>query len=164
MTSEYLHALFNYRDGKLFWKQKTGKRTVIGMQAGSKRPDGYRHIRINKKYYQEHVLIWCMQKGEWPSLLIDHENEIRDDNRIDNLRLATKSQNAVNTGKWSTNTSGYKGVSFNKASKKWVANISVNKKLIYLGAFGTAEEANIAYKAAVIKHHGEFANKRTLCA
>ena len=164
MTSEFLKSLFDYSDGKLFWKQKLSKKIIIGMRAGTKRPDGYRQVRINGKYYQEHILIWCMTKGEWPELLIDHENEIRDDNRIENLRLATKSQNAVNTGKWSTNTSGYKGVSFNKASKRWVANISVNKKLIHLGSFGTAEAANAAYKEAVVLYHGEFANKKTLCA
>lgn len=140
------------------------KKIVIGSRAGTKRPDGYRHVRIYGKIYQEHIVIWCMLKGEWPTLLIDHENEVRDDNRIENLRLATRAQNAVNTGKWSTNTSGYKGISFNKASKKWVANISVNKKLIHLGSFSSVEEANTAYKEAAIFYHGEFANKRTLCA
>jgi hypothetical protein len=164
MTKEIIEQKLEYRNGSLFWKVKPNKNIAAGARAGSKRPDGYRHVRLNKKFYQEHMLIWCLLKGEWPEQLIDHENEIRDDNRIGNLRLATKSQNAINTGKWSTNTSGYKGVSFNKAAKKWVASISVNKKLIHLGTFGSAEEANMAYKEAVKLYHGEFANKRTLCA
>jgi len=148
----------------LFWKIKTCRKVTPGKRAGALRPDRYRHIRIDKKYYQEHILIWCICKGEMPALLIDHENEIRDDNRIENLRLATKCQNAVNTNKWSTNTSGHKGVSFNKASKKWVSYISVNKKIKHLGTFETLQHAVSVYKNAVKTFHGEFANKKVLCA
>lgn len=163
MESEYLNKILEYKAGRLYWRKRTGTRGM-GNMAGTKRNDGYRHVRIDGKYYQEHIVIWCMVKGEWPTSIIDHKNEIRDDNSIDNLRLASKCQNAYNTGKWKCNTSGYKGVSLNKKSGKWVAYISLNRQNIHLGSFESLSLAVAAHKKATIDLHGEFANTRTLCA
>lgn len=89
---------------------------------------------------------------------IDHINGIKHDNRRENLRSATNTQNQHNVGRNSKNTSGFKGVSWCKANNKWRAYIKINGKPKYLGVFETPELAHEAYKQAAIKHHGEFAN------
>lgn len=87
----------------------------------------------------------------------DHENCNTLDNRRRNLRIATNSQNGANRERLSNNTSGYKGVSWDKRRRKWHAYIYFNKKQIHLGFFDTAEQAYEAYCAAAIRLHGEFA-------
>ncbi|MFA5990454.1 MAG: AP2 domain-containing protein [Sphingomonas sp.] len=86
----------------------------------------------------------------------DHINHNGLDNRRENLRVCTRSENLMNRGKLKNNTSGYKGVSWNKNSKKWQTHIRVNGKKIYLGNFKDKEEAYKAYCDASIKYHGDF--------
>lgn len=93
-------------------------------------------------------------KGEW----VDHINGNGLDNRRENLRLSTIAQNAFNKGKHSNNTSGYKGVSWNKFAGRWVAQITIDGKNKYLGYFDTPEEAHAAYCAKAKELHGEFFN------
>ena len=156
---QQLNELFDYKDGQLIWKISTAKCIKIGDIAGSIcKTNGYRVIRINKILYKAHRLIWIYFNGDIDTALqIDHINQIRSDNRIENLRLATRSQNGSNRPKQKDNTSGYKGVSWSKQHKKWVAQIIKNKKLIYLGLFATPEVASQAYNAAATKLQGEFA-------
>lgn len=156
---QQLNELFDYKDGQLIYKINTAKCIKIGDIAGSIcKTNGYRVIRINKILYKAHRLIWIYFNGDIDTALqIDHINHIRSDNRIENLRLATRSQNGSNTTKQKNNTSGYKGVSWSKQYKKWVAQIMKNKKLIYLGLFATPELAHAAYIAAAEKLHKEFA-------
>ena len=90
-------------------------------------------------------------------LQIDHRNGNGLDNRKCNIRKATDNQNKRNRTKQNNNTSGFKGVSFCKRRKKWVANIKVNNRNISLGRFITPEAAALAYKAATIKYHKDFA-------
>lgn len=99
------------------------------------------------------IILWC-PKG----LQIDHIDGNPCNNQMSNLRVCTHSQNIQNRGKLSTNTSGYKGVSWHKRDKIWRAQIAVNGRYIYLGSFDTAKEAHKAYKNASIKYHGEFAS------
>jgi hypothetical protein len=89
-------------------------------------------------------------------LHIDHINGDKLDNRKINLRVLTCSQNAMNRGPQMNNSSGYKGVIFDRSRNKWRAEICVNKKRKYLGRYETAEEAALAYNQASIKYHGEF--------
>lgn len=97
--------------------------------------------------------------GEFPSSgLIDHKNSVRTDNRITNLREASKSANSCNTNMKSDNTSGVKGVFWQKNRKKWLVQIQVNRELKYLGYFTSKEEAEAAARAAREEFHGEFAN------
>ena len=95
--------------------------------------------------------------GEWPTSDLDHLNRIRSDNRIANLRLATESQNAYNRSLSIVNTSGAKGVSWNKVIGKWVVYFSVNRSKRYFGSFCDFEEAKKIYAEAAEKYAKEFA-------
>lgn len=87
----------------------------------------------------------------------DHSNGDGLDNRKENLRIATASQNKWNRNKYKNNTSGYKGVSWEKDRGRWRAYIILKTERIHLGYFNDKHEAARAYNAAAIKYHGEFA-------
>lgn len=103
-----------------------------------------------------HRVAWAVHYGEWPEKDIDHINQDKGDNRICNLRLATDQENLRNIPKFSTNTSGYKGVSLIKKTGKWNARISTGSEYKSLGNFDTPEDANEAYIDAAKRYHGEF--------
>ena len=98
-----------------------------------------------------------MHKGYLPKI-IDHINGDKLDNRIENLRSATVGQNQHNRKTNTNNTSGYKGVCWDKAMKKWRARIKLEDKSIHLGYFTNAEEADKVVRAAREELHGSFAN------
>lgn len=100
------------------------------------------------------VLLHTFLTG-WP--LVDHRNGDGLDNRRANLRRATKSQNGANQRIAARNTSGFKGVSWHKASQKWDAHIRANGRQRHLGLFLSPEEAARAYDAAARDLFGEFA-------
>jgi hypothetical protein len=87
----------------------------------------------------------------------DHINGDGLDNRRDNLRVCNCAQNQRNRGKQNNNQSGLKGVSWHKKGKKWITQLKLNKKNIYLGLFKNKERAAVAYNEAATKYHGEFA-------
>lgn len=156
ITQEIVRELFEYKNGKLFWKiRRSGIK--LGDRAGHLRSDGYRRTQINGKHYYEHRLIWLYHKGFLPKYL-DHINRIRDDNQIDNLREATNAQNMMNMKKKKENsTSKYKGVSLFKPNNKWTSQIMKDGETIYLGRFNTEEEAALSYNKKAVELFGEFA-------
>lgn len=87
----------------------------------------------------------------------DHRNQNTLDNRRSNLRLATAAQNIHNRGVPASNTSGFKGVYWNRNVNKWSARIRCDGKVFYLGGFTSKRDAAKAYDAAALKYHGEFA-------
>jgi len=103
MNKEFLHDLFDYCDGNLYWKQSVNTKIKIGQKAGYLKNDGYIQIRVNKKPYLAHRLIYLYHHGALPDypLELDHINRNRADNRLENLRIATKSENQLNRTKWS---------------------------------------------------------------
>jgi len=154
-SQQLLLSLFTYKDGMLFGKYKRSQRKP-GERAGALNKDGYRTICIDRKAFLEHRLIWIMFNGPIPeNMHVDHRNTVKNDNKIENLRLATNAQNKANAPIMSSNTSGFKGVSKQVIgnTSKWKAEIRVNYKSIYLGLFDTPELASEAYKTASIKYH-----------
>jgi hypothetical protein len=125
--------------------------------AGGMRSNGYLAIAIDGRRYAAHRLAWLYVHGRWPAATIDHANGDPLDNRIVNLREATQQQNNCNSRKAKHNSSGFKGVSFEKRRRVFEAYISVNNRKVTLGRFPTAEEAHRAYCAAAEKLRGEFA-------
>lgn len=89
---------------------------------------------------------------------VDHINGDSLDNRKENLRYCTKAENNMNRLKNLNNTSGYKGVIWNKLAKKWQSQIKYDNKLLYIGVYSNIIDAAKAYNEAAIKYHGEFAN------
>lgn len=112
----------------------------------------YAYTFIGKKMISMHGLIIGVGKFE-----VDHRNHDGLDNVWKNLRRSTRSQNSCNRSRTKTNTSGYKGVVFDKRFNKWYGRIGLNGKAICLGCFSTAKEAALAYDRAAVKIHGRFA-------
>lgn len=103
-----------------------------------------------------HREILGLKVGEM--VMVDHVNSNRCDNRKENIRVCSRSQNAGNQRLSSNNTSGIKGVSWDKKSKKWRASIRFGNKNYHLGFFANKEDAGKAYEKEAVKRHGEFAN------
>lgn len=157
LLKDLLHELFEYRDGCLLWKNSIGNQVFAGDPLGTKRPDGYLQGRINGKIYRVHRLIFLYHHGYIPQC-IDHIDGNRSNNLIENLRAADRSQNSFNQRLSSKNTSGVKGVHWNKEKQKWTANCQFYKKNKHVGHFASLEEAKLAVESFRINFHGEFAN------
>ena len=158
MTRHKLAAVLNYEPttGVFTWKVRSG-RAVPGMVAGTPHNRGYWQINVLGKVYLAHRLAWFVARGEWPVGDIDHINGDKQDNRIANLRTATRSQNMANKGANRNNTSGYKGVWFFKRTGRWMAGYRKDGKRIHVGYFDTAEEAAAAHRASYEKAFGQYA-------
>jgi hypothetical protein len=163
LTLETLKEVLSYNEttGQFTWASKPSNksRAKVGAAAGSfQKTRGYWLITILGEKYLAHRLAWLWFYGEWPSKEIDHINRNRLDNRICNLRLATSSENKQNAGVQSRNKSGHKGIKWYERSKKWRAQITVNKKQIHLGIFECFNEAVNARILAETTFH-PFASK-----
>lgn len=117
--------------------------------------DGRIVIRIDKILYYAHQLAWLYVYGVWPNHL-DHKDTNNQHNWIDNLRESTKSQNGMNTKLRKDNSTGYRGVYYNKINKNYNAYININGRRISLGTFITAEDASNVYEQNAIIHFGAF--------
>jgi len=138
---------YNKKLGMLFWRLDKGKKTKKGDVSGSY-SKGYIQVRLNKKRYFSHRIIWFLHYREWPLLSIDHINGDGTDNRITNIRQVTPSENTQNS---KCHREGRPiGVNFFKRDKKWRAFAPRNflkrrnSKTKYLGIFDTMEEATKA--------------------
>lgn len=160
LTIDLIKHLFDYdkETGNLIWKVSNSPKQAIGDIAGYLHTSlGYIRVGINNKKYYAHRLIFLYHKGYLPKT-IDHVNGDRRDNRIENLRAVTASQNQHNRKLNSNSTSGYKGVSYDTRSNKWCAYIRLEHKRIHLGCHNTPEEADKVVRAAREELHGSFAN------
>lgn len=136
--------LFTYKDGQLFWATTVSSHGVQGKRAGYlRKQDGYRSLQLHGRALKEHRVIWEMHFGIIPeNMQIDHINGIRDDNRIENLRLVSQTVNNLNCRKSKNNTSGVNGVSWVSSRRKW--RVDFRSKLVGVYAsFIDACEARI---------------------
>ncbi len=155
LTAERARELLNYdhNTGSITWKVKKGPKSK-GARAGCKNPNGYINISVDGKLYKAHRIAWLIITGSWPVAETDHINGVRDDNRIDNLREATKSLNQQNQRvPRRDNTSGYLGVSWHAAGKAFSAHIRIKGKKLYLGLFTDPAKAHQAYLDAKRQFH-----------
>lgn len=159
MSYDELRELLSYdpETGMFHWLQQRKGRRSSGVAGGSTGNDGYVTIKIGSRYYLVHRLAWFYMTKQWPSEDIDHINRNPADNRWDNLRICSRSLNSANANMRESNTSGFKGVTFDKARKRWSAQIGVNYRHMNLGRYATPQEAARAYDDAATKYFGEFA-------
>lgn len=154
ITRETLKSLVNYDPSTGVFTWIKSKRRYVGTRAGTNISIGYRQISFKKMRYYEHRLAWLYVYGVWPVGDVDHINGIRDDNRIENLRVVTRSENLQNRRHaGTTSKSGLLGASWHQPMKAWLARISVNGETIKLGYFASAEGAHEAYVKAKRKLH-----------
>lgn len=159
LTSAAIRELLQYEPdtGRLVWRVTRGS-ALAGDEAGRvMRATGYRQVRVGKALVYAHRLAWAIHHGEWPALALDHINGERDDNRIANLRLASRAENAWNRGAQVNSSHGQKGVTWNGAMKKWCARIMAHGTRRHLGYFDDLNDAARAYEVAARELHGDFA-------
>lgn len=142
--------------GEFWWLIRRHKRR-LDRPAGSTSPHRAglpaRGICIDGRRYYGNVLAWVLMTGEWPTITVDHIDRNPLNNRWENLRLATQSEQNMNRG---VDRPGLTGASFHKHSRLWQAYIKAGGKRITLGYFKTAEEAHAAYLKAAKELHGIF--------
>lgn len=151
LTQAQVRELFDYdsENGILIRKTfKSGKRKPCGH-----RPilNGYGYVKIHGKKYLAHRIIWFWYYDSMPNGEIDHIDRDRINNRIENLRVVSRTENLHNCKLSSNNTSGFPGVTWDKQRNKYRAQIRADNKLIRLGQFAAAEEAYLAYQLAKIE-------------
>lgn len=159
ISHDRLREILQYdaETGEFRWKVRMGCRALQGARAGTTKEDGYRILFIERKRYAEHRLAWFYAYGRWPCRFIDHANGVRNDNRLANLREATRSQNAFNSPAKVPGVVGLRGVSRTCGAATFKARISANNVEHHLGCFATPEAAHAAYCEAAKRLHGEFA-------
>lgn len=159
ITAADLRKILSYdaATGHFTWRTPRPK-VRVGMRAGYVHHRGYRYIEIDARAYAEHRLAWLYVTDKWPKDQLDHINRGRDDNRFENLREASNAQNRANSKH--ANRTGFKGVSYmpRLREKPYGAQITVDRKVRWLGSYATAEEAHQAYLKAARHYHGVFAH------
>jgi len=150
-----LHELFLIDNASACLRWKINRSQMkAGNVAGAVQANGYVRVQVDGRFYAAHRLVWLMSTGSWPTYDIDHINGDRADNRLSNLRQATRSQNLMNTRLRSDNRSGAKGVRVKRG--KFQARIKINGIEKSLGVFDTIEQAVSARAVAANDIHGEY--------
>ena len=156
ITQDFLKSFFHYEDGRLFYTQPSGRMT-IGDRAGTVNGSGYYQTCIKGKIYKNHRLIFLMHHGYLPKE-IDHIDGNPRNNRIENLREATHTQNSMNHKLSKANKSGFKGVNWCNTTNKWRATCRAFGKKHHVGHFVNIEDAVKALESFRKLNHGNFAN------
>lgn len=169
-SQERLKALFDYNDGNLYWKDrprsdfKTSQgygafhASCAGKKANTGRLNDYEIIKINGEQFLTHRLIFIWHFGQLDiGMEVDHRDTDQLNNRIENLRKATRKSNCQNTGLNSRNTSGVKGVSWDKARSKWQVQIGRLPDRVS-ARFDSKDAAEEFARKTREKIHGEFHN------
>ena len=178
MEIEFLRQILTYNPetGELVWLKRSEaffKRAVDAhswnLQHANRRAfktffHGYLHGNIFKKHYYAHRLAWALHYGEWPAGQIDHINGVRSDNRIENLRDVSHSENQKNTKLRHDNKAGAPGIDWKKNASAWRVRVSRGGKRHVVGYFKTLDDAVFARKeaqsqAAYHANHGRIAER-----
>jgi hypothetical protein len=159
LTQERLKELLSYdaETGLFTWLKRCGQgsHAKIGSIAGHAENGGYVRICVDGKLWRAHRLAWLYVYGTIPHV-VDHINRNPSDNRICNLRLASKSTNSMN--RVAVSKHGFKGIGKSRGGKfESYIGSSRTKTRRHLGTFDTLEDAAKAYDAAAIEIYGEFA-------
>ena len=159
---------YDHETGYLWWikpSENKSARRLLDKPVGWHTPAGYlefgspRQITgysYTKKLFV-HRIAWFLHYGIWPEHELDHINNDKTDNRLENLRPATRKENGRNRKAHKDSSSKYKGVSWNKKQQKWISQIKINYKTEYLGCYTSEEDAARAYDKAARELHGEYA-------
>lgn len=158
-TADQLRELIGYDPATGIFTRlvSTSSNARAGTEAGTTRRDGYREVKIAGRPYLSHRLAWLHFYGVWPEGELDHINGDPSDNRIANLRPATRGENMQNLrGANRNNLSGMLGVTTDR--RGWRANIKLGDRRVNLGTFDTPQEAHAAYRGAkrVLHPFGEL--------
>jgi hypothetical protein len=158
LTQEQAHSLFEYKDGVLYWRIRPANCISIGDIAGgtngTKEP--YVRVKIGKERHLIHRVIYLMHYGYMPKI-VDHIDNNKSNNKIENLREVTKSQNCLNKKIRKDNLLNIKNVYFYKPNKKYAVKISINGKPQHIGYFEDLELAELVAIESRNKFHGNFA-------
>lgn len=158
-TAEELHALFRYEDGQIYWKKIDNSRKSADRPAGSiNKSLGYRQVHMMGSLFYAHRIIFKMHNPDVDisNLVIDHKDGDRLNNRIENLRAVTHSDNSLNR---LMNVNPY-GQGVEKVSNRFAAIVARHGKKKRLGIFDTPEEAHAAYVAEVSNQNMRLAQLR----
>jgi hypothetical protein len=132
----------------VFTRVTSHGKAVKGQTTGAPDREGYVIFSVGGHQLRAHRLAWWFVHGSFPEGQIDHINGDRSDNRIENLRCVSNQENARNQRKRVTNKSGCQGVCWHKRFDKWISQIRVDGRYVYLGLFSDLEKAIEARKAA----------------
>jgi hypothetical protein len=141
--------------GVLRWKTKPSKNVAAGDIAGCRDHRGYWLVRLDRQLLLGHRVAWALHHGEWPERDLDHINADKSDNRLVNLRLATRTQNIANAPAYNRNGMP-KGCYQLKGRRRWYSRIRIDGKYKQLGTFATAQEAAEAFEREHRAAHGDF--------
>ena len=158
LTKPEAEALWEYRDGELYWRIKASTRVNAGDKAGNLHGNGYWDVTYRGVTYGAHRIIYLLHHGYMPRN-IDHIDGNPLNNRIENLRAAEHFQNGCNRKTNANNTSGIKNVS-KTPSGKWKIMLQVKGKICFYGLVEDLELAALVASEARAKYHGEFARHR----
>ena len=154
ISHDYVLSAFDYQDGNLI--RKSGRVNEIGQIAGCvHKGTGYIHVKIKAKSFKAHRLVFLYHNGFLPEF-VDHIDGDKANNRIENLRAATKEENCRNQKIRSTNKSGCKGVKWVKCKNKWQVEVCRNYKQINFGYYEDLELASLVAIEATELIHGRF--------
>lgn len=159
MDQKQVKNIFHYdseKGGLIYKVQPFQSKSKAGQLVGSK-CRGRLFVRVNKKLYAVHRLVFLFHRGFWPEQ-VDHIDGNGLNNKIENLRAATNAENQRNKPKLKHNKSGFKGIHFCKQTKSWRVQITFERKRICGGRFSTKKEAAKKYNQLAKKYHNEFAN------
>jgi hypothetical protein len=152
ITQERIKEMFTYHEDGTLSYNKNGKKVVYTLKSDS----GYAFVSIDRKPRRLHRIIFLYHHGYFPEC-VDHINGIRHDNRIENLRAASKEQNCLNRARSKNNSSGFKNVSWSKPMNKWMVQMTVNKKYQNIGYYEDVEFADLVAQEARNLYHGAYA-------